>query len=279
MPFLTLGAGRETAFFDDSIATIGARLHAQYRAGQPFPHVVIDDFLPESVLDRLLAEWPTGEAQIQYHRGQERLKSQYNPEELSSTFARSLFYAFNGAPFLKFVEAVTGIAGLLGDPDYNGGGYHEIKSGGHLSVHADFNVHQRLRLLRRVNVIVYLNRDWKAEYGGNLELWSKDMKARVKSVEPLFNRCVIFNTGAASFHGHPDPLSTPDGKTRRSLALYYYTASDAILDEYRYHTTLFQVRPNSADEAEDKHFVRDLLLDLTPPFVKRVYHKIVRRKR
>jgi Rps23 Pro-64 3,4-dihydroxylase Tpa1-like proline 4-hydroxylase len=278
MSLLTLGVGQETAFFDGSIAKIGAGLRAEYQAGEPFPHIVIDDFLPESVLDRLLAEWPVAEAQVQYHRDQERLKSQYNPEELASPFARSLFYAFNGAPFLKFVEAVTGISGLLPDPDYNGGGFHETKTGGHLSVHADFNVNQRLRMLRRVNVLVYLNKDWKDEYGGNLELWSRDMKTRVKSVEPIFNRCVIFNTNVDSFHGHPDPLSTPEDTTRKSIALYYYTASAAILEEHRYHTTLFQVRPNSIDQAERTHFFRDLLIDLTPPLAKRVFRKIVRRR-
>jgi hypothetical protein len=278
MSLLTLDVGRETAFFDGSIEEIGAGLRVKYHAAEPFPHVVIDDFMPEAVLDRLLAEWPVGKAQVQYDRDQERLKSQYNPEELTSRFARSLFYALNGAPFLKFIEAVTGISGLLPDPDFNGGGYHETKAGGHLSVHADFNLNQRLRILRRVNVLVYLNKDWKDEYGGNLELWSKGMKTRVKSVEPIFNRCVIFNTGADSFHGHPDPLSTPEGKTRRSLALYYYTASAAIIDEHRYHTTNFQVRPNSTDKADDKHFFRDLLNDLTPPLAKRTFRKIARRR-
>lgn len=278
MPLLTPEIGQETVFFDGSIGEIGAALHAEFRGAEPFPHVVIDEFLPESVLERLLAEWPVEDARIRYNRGQELLKSQYHPEELSSAFARSLFYAFNGAPFLRFVEGVTGIGGLLPDPDYSGGGLHETKAGGHLGVHADFNVNQRLRMLRRVNAIVYLNKNWQDAFGGNLELWSRDMKTRVKSVEPVFNRCVIFATGANSFHGHPDPLATPEGTTRRSLALYYYTASAAILDEHRYHTTKFQVRPNSTDEAERSHVFRDLLNDLTPPLARRLFRKIVRRK-
>jgi hypothetical protein len=277
MSLLTLEAGLESAFFDGSIAPIGAQLHAQYQAADPFPHIVIDNFLPAPVLDRLLADWPVKEAAVAFNRGQERLKLQYNPEELASPFARSLFYAFNAAPFLKFVEAVTGIAGLLPDPDYNGGGYHETKAGGHLSVHADFNLIKSMRLLRRVNVIVYLNKDWEAAYGGNLELWSKDMKTRVKSVEPVFNRCVIFNTDADSFHGHPEPVTAPDGRTRRSLALYYYTASDAIVDEHRFHTTIFKVRPKSTDKRDYKYIFRDLMIDLTPPLAKRAFRKVARR--
>jgi hypothetical protein len=124
---------------------------------------------------------------------------------------------------------------------------------------------------------VYLNKNWQTEYGGNLELWSKDMKTCVKSVEPIFNRCVIFNTDEDSFHGHPDPLTTPEDRSRRSLALYYYTASDAIVDEHRFHTTIFKVRPKTTDRTDYKYLIRDVILDLTPPLAKRLFRKAVRR--
>jgi hypothetical protein len=274
--FLPLGVGQDTAFFDASIEKLGVDLRTGYEAADPFPHIVIDNFLPAAALERLLAEWPE-QAMVVFNRGQERLKFQYNPEELSSAFARSLFYAFNAAPFLKFVEAVTGISGLLPDPYYNGGGFHETKAGGHLSVHADFNLNKTMRTLRRVNVIIYLNKDWEDSYFGNLELWSKDMTKKLKSIEPLFNRCVIFDTNEDSFHGHPDPLATPSNVSRRSLALYYYTASKAIIDEHRFHTTNFKVRPNSTDKTDYKYMFRDLMIDLTPPMAKRVFRKLAGR--
>jgi hypothetical protein len=276
MSFLTLRVGQETAYFDASIANLGTELRDQYQAAQPFPYIVIDNFLPEAILDRLLVEWPDETLQV-YNRVQERLKFQYNPEDLKSTFSRSLFYAFNAAPFIKFVQNVTGISGLLPDPYFNGGGFHETKAGGHISVHADFNLNKSMRILRRINVIVYLNKDWRPEYAGNLELWSKDMKTRLKSVEPVFNRCIIFNTDGDSFHGHPDPLTTPEGLTRRSLALYYYTASDAIFDEHRFHTTIYKVRPKTRDKLDYKYLLRDFMLDLTPPFAKRILRKVARR--
>jgi hypothetical protein len=276
MSFLTLRVGQETAYFDASIANLGTELRDQYQAAEPFPYIVIDNFLPEAILDRLLVEWPDETLQV-YNRVQERLKFQYNPEDLKSTFSRSLFYAFNAAPFIKFVQNVTGISGLLPDPYFNGGGFHETKAGGHISVHADFNLNKSMRILRRINVIVYLNKDWRPEYAGNLELWSKDMKTRLKSVEPVFNRCIIFNTDGDSFHGHPDPLTTPEGLTRRSLALYYYTASDAIFDEHRFHTTIYKVRPKTRDKLDYKYLFRDFVLDLTPPFAKRILRKVARR--
>jgi len=109
MSFLTLRVGQETAYFDASIAKLGTELRDQYQSAQPFPYIVIDNFLPEAILDRLLVEWPDETLQV-YNRVQERLKFQYNPEDLKSTFSRSLFYAFNAAPFIRFVQNVTGIS-------------------------------------------------------------------------------------------------------------------------------------------------------------------------
>jgi hypothetical protein len=103
------------------------------------------------------------------------------------------------------------------------------------------------------------------------------MKTRLKSVEPVFNRCIIFNTDEDSFHGHPDPLTTPEGLSRRSLALYYYTASDAIFDEHRFHTTIYKVRPKTRDQLDYKYLFRDFMLDLTPPFAKRILRRVARR--
>lgn len=121
---------------------------------------------------------------------------------------------------------------------------HEIGTGGKLGIHADFRIHQRLALQRRINVLIYLNKDWQPKWGGDLELWDRDMKACVHRIEPLFNRCVVFNTDADSFHGHPDALNTPAGITHKSIALFYYTASQSVYDEIKDETTNFRLRPD-----------------------------------
>ena len=106
-----------------------------------------------------------------------------------------------GCVFLEFLESLTGIDGLIPDPYYEGGGLHPIVPGGFLKVHADFNWHKDLKLDRRLNVIVYLNRNWKEEYGGHLELWNREMTRCERRVLPIFNRCVIFSTTDFSYHG------------------------------------------------------------------------------
>jgi hypothetical protein len=142
----------------------------------------------------------------------------------------------------------------------------------------------KLHLKRRMNVLIYLNKNWKSEYGGALEMWNRDMSRRVCSIEPKFNRCVIFNTDARSYHGHPDPLRTPEGITRKSLALYYYTASEAVYSETPNAGTVFQARPG--DDADTKLASRNtsgsavfVLRQVLPPFLYRTLRALKYRNR
>lgn len=220
-----IGSGDRLAFSDEGIAETGRGLRDRYLAAQPFPHVVLDDFLPAAFASQLLDGFPPKHlASVTREDAHQYLKRGFRPGDLGDTPARANVQPFNSRPFLVFLESLTGIEGLMPDPDYLGAGYHEISPGGSLAVHADFTVHQRLNLVRRLNVLLYLNREWEPAYGGNLELWDAGMQHCVTSIAPIFNRCVVFTTTPSSFHGHPEPLACPQDRTRRSLALYYYTA-------------------------------------------------------
>jgi len=252
----------------------GQDLCGTYNSAKPYPHIVIDDFLPAAVLDTCLAQFPedTARAEASFNRAQERLKTSFNPDTLSP-FVRHLFYSFNSKPFVRVLENITGINGLIPDPYFLGAGFHQILQGGHLSVHADFNHHKPMNLERRINVLIYLNKDWRAEYGGQLELWTKDMARRAKSVVPTFNRCVIFNTTSSnSNHGNPQPINHPEGIPRRSIALYYYTSTWSA--EKRDHTTQFQARPGSADRVDWRVKAVETLHDVTPPILLRTIRQL-----
>jgi hypothetical protein len=246
----------------------GAELHDAYASAAPFPHIVIEDFLPVDILKQCLAEFPTsaGKDGEVFDRDQERNKSQYSPDELS-TWARSLFYSFNSRPFLHLLQNITGVKNLIPDPYFLGAGFHEIGQGGHLSVHADFNHHKPMNLERRLNVLIYLNEGWEESYGGSLELWDDGMKNCVHRLVPILNRCVIFNTTSESWHGNPDPVNHPRGITRKSIALYYYTSTWGA--EKRDHTTQFKVRPGSQDQHDWKVGLRETVIDLIPPMLYR----------
>jgi hypothetical protein len=221
-------------FFDFQSLQETARANAAaYRAAEPFPHIVLDNLLDPEVLDAVCAEVPPPDAAMPWRRVEARFAdgeaAQLNKlglarEQEVAPLVRRLFWELNSGCFMRFLGNLTGIAGLVPDPSLQGSGIHQILPGGVLAVHADFTWHKIYALARRINVLFYLNRDWREEWGGHLQLWSPDMQRCVRRIMPVFGRCVIFNTSARSFHGHPEPLACPPGVTRRSIAMYYYTA-------------------------------------------------------
>lgn len=261
---------------------IGESLSPEYCFAEPFPHIVLENFLPTELASGLVSHFPKEKlaSDVMFEAGYAgHHKRQILPADCDE-FCRRAFDFFNSQPFLEFLEGLSSIEGLLPDPYFVGGGFHEIGRGGKLGIHADFRINNQLHLSRRMNVIIYLNEAWRDEYNGSLELWSRDMKSRVKSVAPIWNRCVIFNTDADSYHGHPDPLTTPDGVLRRSVALYYYTASKAIYEEVPNRSTMYVARPGDSPsvQREAAELRREQhLAEWVPPAVLRYSRAIVRR--
>jgi hypothetical protein len=261
---------------------IGEELSGRYSFAEPFPHIVLDRFLPDEVARAALAAFP--QEALAHDRVFEigyagHHKRQVLPEDCGAE-ARRLFHFFNSAPMLQFLEGLSSIQGLIPDPYFVGGGYHETRRGGKLGIHADFRINERLHLQRRMNLIVYLNEQWDDAWGGQLELWDRKMQRMQVQVSPLFNRCVIFNTDADSYHGHPDPLATPEGLARRSMALYYYTASREVYHEVPSVSTIYHARPG--DDAATRREARRLRLDQhlrqwTPPALQRWVFALRRR--
>jgi 2OG-Fe(II) oxygenase superfamily len=247
-----------------------------YARAEPFPHVVIDDFFPEPLLASLLEEFPSPGA-IDWQRfdaGTEKKLASKLEEQLGDR-TRRFIWSLNSQVFISFLETLTGIDGLIPDPHLWGGGLHQIVPGGFLKVHADFNRHERLRLDRRLNLLLYLNRDWKEEYGGHLQLWTRDMSRCVVKVLPVFNRCVVFSTTDFSYHGHPDPLTCPEGRTRKSLALYYYTNGRPAEELSGDHSTLFHPRPGEAFAKDrEPHAFKSFVKDCIPPILLRTSRRL-----
>jgi Rps23 Pro-64 3,4-dihydroxylase Tpa1-like proline 4-hydroxylase len=256
-------------FLDEEQAREAGRARsASYRHADPFPHIVINDFFSGDLLRKVIAEFPVPDAGLTFARVQELKKTQYHPKDCGQ-FTRNLLNELNSQAFLAFLEEMTGMKGLVADPYFTGGGLHETRSGGLLGIHADFNMHPKTKLRRRINLLIYLNEDWDDSFGGDLELWDTEMKACQKRLAPVFGRAVMFNTDLDSYHGHPDPLACPPERSRRSIATYYYTAyegSEALAPK---RTTAFKSRPGTADKPDLLVHLRHLMLDWTPPIIHR----------
>lgn len=251
----------------DTAKAAGSEFSERYQAATPYNYISIDNFLPEEILGNVLQDLTQlPKSEESYTRAQENLKSSYVPERLP-TYTKNLFYALNARPFLQFLEEMTGIDGLIPDPYFIGAGVHKTLNGGHLDIHADFNLHKQLGIERRLNVLIYLNKGWREEYGGSFEVWNKEMTKKEASILPVFNRMACFSTGSDTFHGNPEPVNHPDGEARQSIALYYYTATwDATR---KAHNTLFKPRPGTKDEKDRLVARQQFVENVLPPFIYR----------
>lgn len=276
-----LTAQQPFTFDPETLQRLAATHAAAYQSAAPFPHIVMDDFLSPDALDMVLSEFPR-HSDIDWHtidNAQQR-KLSCSDENKMGPHTRHLLYLFNSSTFINFIEALTGISGLIPDPHFKGGGMHQIVRGGHLGVHADFNIYERLKLDRRLNILLYLNKNWREEYGGHLELWDTKMTRCEKKILPIFNRCVVFSTTDFSYHGHPDPLKCPDEMSRKSLALYYYSNGRPASERSAGHSTLFQARPGEKAVNNNKKgsFLRSAAKKVTPPIFYDLKNALGRKK-
>jgi hypothetical protein len=260
------------------LRSLGEEKSLTYAEMNPFPHISIDEFFDAEVLEKVLAEVnvvdlarSTGKF---LNQKTDHNKFTFEPEAVGEQTNRLVTF-LNSGPFIQYIEKLTGIDNLIADPANYGGGLHSIENGGFLEVHSDFNHHKKYYLERRVNLLLYLNKDWKEEYNGALELWHSETKTKSLEIHPLFNRCVIFSTTKQSLHGHPVPLATPPGVARRSIALYYYTNTwDKNSDEY--NNTIYYLSQNNKVKRKPARVARDLILDLTPPILRKAVRTVRR---
>jgi hypothetical protein len=223
-PPLVLPTGFSSDGLNEAIvssATVEA-LRRDFEVAEPFPHLVIDNLFDPKLLDRVLLDYDRvrGEDWIKYDNANE-LKFGTRPNVRLGPGSQAYFDTIHRAKFTQFLSGITGIEALVTDPMLRGGGLHEIPVSGKFAVHTDFTRHVDTKLDNRLVFITYLNHGWMDEWGGALELWTQS--ACVRKVIPVFGRSILFAQTTDSFHGHPDPVNTPDGRTRRSVAAYFYT--------------------------------------------------------
>ena len=267
----------------NDLIQFGKDKHEEYVNAQPFPSIVLDDFFNESFLSQIADEFPdlSKQQDIITYNNQNEKKLEAKGEKYFSEKTRALAHFLNSQPILEFLQELTGIKEkLLPDPYFVGGGYHEIKPGGLLKVHADFNKHEDFKLDRRINLLVYLNKDWDESYGGHFELWDKKMTSAKAKVLPIFNRVAIFSTTDFSYHGHPNPLTCPPDRSRKSLALYYYSNGRPKSEvSPKSHGTLFVNRTGiNNDVVKEPVTIKDIVREITPPFLFNVIKKIVKKE-
>ena len=196
--------------------------------GQPWPHLVLDDLVDPTAIAAAEAEEIGPALGLELKHGRRMVKAE--SPRVTGEAARNILESLRAPQFVAFLEELTGISGLIPDPTHLWAGLHVGPPGAFHALHRDFRLHPGTGLFHRVNVLVFLNSDWKSEYGGELELWPEDASACVQRISPLAGKVVIFETTPASLHAIPDPVRCPPGRARLSLASFYYTEGPGPLD-------------------------------------------------
>lgn len=260
-----------------SLQQIAQENKQKFLAAEPFPHIVIDNLINEEFLSRCSEEFPdlskTKEAVRHSGRTDEKLASPrgnvFQPQSIYS-----LLSFLNSSEFIDFLQELTSVEEpLIPDPHFVGGGLHQIREGGFLKIHADFCRHPETNLDRRLNVLLYLNKDWEEDYGGHLDLYDKEVSSCKQKILPVFNRMVIFNTNDFTYHGHPDPLQCPPSRSRNSLALYYFSngrPQSELRRSLETQSTIYRTRRGESFRFDIKHTLLQFIPPIAFPAARRI---------
>jgi Rps23 Pro-64 3,4-dihydroxylase Tpa1-like proline 4-hydroxylase len=213
----------------------------KFREAKPHKHLIIDGFLDTEVAMKAFQVFPKMEEMdklkdIRQYKAQDPDISKFEP-----IFSEIIFEHIQSQRLLQILSQITGIPNLYADPKLYASGLAQGANGSFLNVHIDNSSHPTEPWYRRLNILVYLNPHWTEEKGGHLELWSPDMSESV-AILPIFNRMVLFATDKQSWHGH-SRVNTPDGDTRKSINIYYFTEESPDGTDY-HHVTSFRARKN-----------------------------------
>jgi hypothetical protein len=214
---------------ESSANKISSIVNTAFFFKEPFTHLYIDNFFPEEFAQSCLASFPELDNPCWEHSNDPGIeiksRSTWNSEFDIPEGIVDAVRVLNSSICLKAIGESLGIQKLMPDPYFSGGGLNCTQSGGLLDVHVDGNYHDASGMNRRVNAILYLNKNWKDGFGGEFGVYDNLGESVVRKIAPLYNRLVIFDTHDKSYHGLPDPVCFPEGDNRKSIILYYYTVA------------------------------------------------------
>ncbi|MDX2304296.1 MAG: 2OG-Fe(II) oxygenase [Microscillaceae bacterium] len=247
------------------------KLQQEFQQGVPYKHLVMDNFLDESVAEVLYNNFPTIDLLDKHYKGLNEKKSE---GANFSAFHPSFLDIKNdimSPEFCQWVSEVTQIPDVFVTDDKLGTGLHQGTNGSFLDIHIDFNIHVEKNVHRRLNLLIYMNKNWLPEYGGDLEMWDAQMTKCEKKVAPLFNRGVIFETNEISYHGY-SKITVPEHISRKSIYSYFYTAlrEDAV----KYHDTVFKAKPEDSTVKKVGTTVKESLKNFTKAQLKKIGIKL-----
>lgn len=202
---------------------------------EPFNHIVIDDFLDQDCAEEIYKSFPTDFDNWYKYWNPIEVKYTNNNLETFDKSIQEYFKKMESDECISIFSKLSEINNLESDPTLHGSGLHAHPNKGRLGLHLDYEKHPKLEnKQRRLNIILFMTKNWKEEWNGANELWDKDVtECKVKTF-PKFNRAIIFKTNEFSWHGLPEIINCPDGVYRKSLAYYYLSSLESKPKESKY---------------------------------------------
>ena len=246
-----------------------SELRRQLRSAKPFPHLVVDDWFDPGLLQLIYEEFePSAREHWRVIRDEHQYFHRSDGHEAFGHASQIYFSLVNSGWFVALLGEIIDVDDLISDPTLAGGGLHETRTGGKFAVHRDFDKHVVYGLENKMVFITYLNKGWQPEWGAALELWKGDTSECVRKIVPELGRSVLLLHGPDSFHGHPEPMQSPEDRPRRSVASYYYRNARGVQERMTRKTSVFL-------KAYRAKRLRHIVTRITPPILLDAFKKIV----
>lgn len=222
------------------------KLHHSFINAKPYEYVVIPNFFKDEIANNIFNEFPNPlDKSYDWKYYDNPLENKYTLNVWNNLpIIKKMFDKLQSSEMVNTISHITGINGLESDPHFHGAGIHAYPNRGKLDMHLDYSIHPITKKERRINLIIYMNPDWKQEYGGNLELWDDKLQSHTTIITPSWNTAVLFRTNNMSYHGLPHPIQCPVGEYRKSLAIYYVSEpTDTACPRYKAEYFPYQNQP------------------------------------
>lgn len=236
------------------------QVYTDFNDARPFRHVVIDNFFLPEIAEKLSEEFPDYNDSSNYsYKSPLEDKKALNYWDRFPPCTYRAFMSFGSPAFVENMSYLINTDEIYFDFGLNGGGWHMHTKGGNNNIHLDYNMHPKLHMQRKLNIIIYLTKNWNPEWGGGLELWSHDYETNspkecVKTVDNIYNRAIIFDTTENSWHGLPKYIDCPEGVIRKSLAAYYVCPASGQTENRM--KALFSPREEQKNDPEVAELIR-----------------------
>jgi dTDP-glucose 4,6-dehydratase len=212
----------KTNYFGDWIHNV-KNLQSKFINAEPFEHIIIPNFLNEDYANLLSDIFPIDVEKDYWHKYYNPIEVKYSLDNLQKLpySLNDIFYLLSTKEITKKFSELSGIENLEYDPYLHGAGVHVHPRDGRLHMHLDYEKHPYLNKERRLNIILYLNKEWNPEWNGETQLWDRNMENCIVKSPVQFNTAIIFKTNDISWHGLPEKIKCPEGIFRKTIAYYY----------------------------------------------------------